>query len=174
MDMKILILAKEILSTSSSGWRDAEQELTWVLNVKRYRIPVWLRVTIIVPLCLFLYVALSGYFFGASKHILGVIVSWFVIIPMLNALLSNTISGKENFALKALISLITFYGIMVFMIYKHYQSDFFKIMIASLIFNSIILLVCIAVNFTDRYRAKWKLFELSGRLCILHVCGVAS
>lgn len=123
-------------------------------KLKRYHIPTWLKVTIIVPLCVFLFVAASGYFFGASRDLIRIIVSWFVVIPLLNAFLSNTISGRENFALKALVSLVGFYGIMVFMIYKHYQSDFFKIMIASLIFNSFILLVCIAVNQFDRKTTK--------------------
>ena len=88
------------------------------LNLKRYHIPTWLKVTIIVPLCVFSFVAASGYFFGASMDLIRIIVSWFVVIPLMNAVLSNTISGKENFALKALLSLVAFYGIMVFMIYK--------------------------------------------------------
>lgn len=125
-----------------------------VLSIKRYRISTWLKVTIIVPLCVFLYVGISGYFIGGSNHVLVWFLSWFVIIPMLNAVLSNRICGKQNFPLKALTSLTIFYGIMVFMIYKHYQSDFFKLMIASLIFNSLILVLCIVVNPVGRARAK--------------------
>lgn len=141
------------LVTGRNG-RYAPNAPDMVLNLKRYRIPTWVKVTIIVPLCVFLYVGISGYFLGGSKHVLVWFISWFVIIPMLNAFFSNRISGKENFALKTLVSLIIFYGIMVFMIYKHYQSDFFKLMIASFMFNSLILVLCIVVNQVDRARAK--------------------
>ena len=123
-----------------------------VLRIKRYRIGTLFKVTIIVPLCVFLFVAASGYFFGgSSKNLLTTIVSWFMIIPLLTVFLSKIISGNDNLAFKSLISLVTFYGIMVFMIYKHYQTDFFKIMMASLIFNSFVMLIGIAATRVSKY-----------------------
>jgi hypothetical protein len=122
-----------------------------VLKFQRENIGTVLKVAIVVPLCVFLFVAACGYLFGGSRNLLATIVSWFVIIPLLNVFLSKVISGSQkNLAFKSLVSLVVFYGIMVFMIYKHYQTDFFKIMIASLIFNSLVLLVGIAVTWFDR------------------------
>lgn len=121
-----------------------------VLNFKRYRIPTLFKAAIIVPLCVFLFVAGCGYFFGGSRNLLGWLVSWFLIIPCLTVFLSKVISGTRNLALKSFISLLIFYGIMVFMIYKHYQSDFFKVMIASLIFNSLVMLVGVVASWFSR------------------------
>ena len=125
-----------------------------VLKIKRYRIRTLFKVAIIIPSCVFLFVAGSGYFFGVSRNLLSTIVSWFVIIPLLTVFLSKIISGNKNLALKSLISLVAFYGVMVFMIYKHYQTDFFKVMIASLVFNSLVMLVGIVVTWFDRNTVK--------------------
>ena len=125
-----------------------------VLKIRQYQIPIIFRVAIIIPLCIFLYVAVSGYFFGGSSNLLGTIVSWFGIIPLLTVFLSNIISGNKNLALKSLISLVVFYGVMVFMIYKHYQSDFFKLMIMSLIFNACLMFIGIAATWSDRNAQK--------------------
>ena len=121
-----------------------------VLKFQRENIGTLFKVAIAVPLCVFLFVVACGYLFGGSRNLLVTIVSWFVVIPLMNVFLSKNISGSKNLALKSLISLVVFYGIMVFMIYKHYQTDFFKIMIASLIFNSLILFVGIAMTWFDR------------------------
>ncbi len=125
-----------------------------VLRFERYHLRGLLRVGIIVPLCVFLFVAISGYFFGQIRNLLGMIVSWFVIIPLLTVFLSKIISGEKNLALKSLISLLVFYAIMVFMIYKHYQTDFFKLMIASLVFNSLAMSIAIAMRILDRPKAN--------------------
>jgi hypothetical protein len=125
-----------------------------VLKFQLENIGTLFKVAIVVPLCLFLFVAACGYLFGGSRNLLGTIASWFLIIPLLNVVVSKIISGSKNLAFKSLISLVVFYGIMVFGIYKHYQTDFFKIMIASLIFNSLVLLVGIAVTWFDRNIVK--------------------
>ena len=125
-----------------------------ILRIRRYQIPTIFRVAIIVPMCVFLYVAVFGYFFGGSGNLLGTIVSWFGIIPLLTVFLSNIISGNKNLALKSFISLVVFYGIMVFMIYEHYQSDFFKLMIMSLIFNACLMFIGIAATWSDRNAQK--------------------
>ena len=125
-----------------------------VLKFKRYPIPTLLKVGVIIPLCVFSYVAGFGYIFGSGHNLLGWIVSWFVIVPLLTLFLSKVISGKKNLPLKALISLLIFYGVMVFMIYKHYQTDFFKVMMASLIFNSFVMLVAISAGWLRQKSTK--------------------
>ena len=126
-----------------------------ILPVKRYRVSTFLKVAFIVPLCVFLLVAASGYFFGGSSNsLIGTLISFFLIIPTLNVFLSKVISGNKNLALKSLISLFVFYGIMVFMIYKHYQSDFFKVMMMSLGYNTFILFMWMMSTWFDRRKIR--------------------
>lgn len=120
-----------------------------MLRFSQLYIPTYLRVALIVPGCIFLYVITFSYFFGGNRNLVITLASWFVIIPLMNVFLSKIISGKKNLAYKSLISLLIFYGIMVFMIYEHYQTDFFKIMIASMVFNASVMLLGSWVTYFD-------------------------
>jgi hypothetical protein len=122
-----------------------------VLKIKRYHLLTLFKVILVVPLCIFIFIAASGYFFGGTPT---TFVSWFVIVPLLTVFLSKIISGRENSAFKSLISLLTVYGVMIFMIYKHYQTDFFKVMIVSLIFNALVLLIAGFAGAWSRNTAK--------------------
>jgi len=112
-----------------------------VPNINRYHLLTPVKVILVVPLCVFIFIAVAGYFFGGTRSLATTVLSWFVVIPLLTVGLSKIISGRDNLAFKSLISLLSMYGIMIFMIYEHYQSDFFKVMIASLIFNAVIMLI---------------------------------
>ena len=125
-----------------------------VLQIKRYHLLTLFKVILVVPVCIFIFIAASGYFFGGTRSLATTIVSWFVIVPLLTAFLSKRISGQEYSAFKSLISLLAVYGIMIFMIYKHYQTDFFKVMIASLVFNALVLLIAGLATAWSRNTAK--------------------
>lgn len=60
---------------------------------------------------------------------------WFVILPMMTFYLPTKVSKNRTHLVEALSGLMIFYAIMVFMIYDHYQSDFFQLMIVSLLIN---------------------------------------
>ena len=131
-----------------------QEEQIMVLKIKRYHLLTLFKVILVVPLCIFIFIAASCYFFGGTRSLPTTMVSWFVIVPLLTAFLSKIISGQENLAFKSLISLLAVYGMMIFMIYKHYQTDFFKVMIASLVFNALVILIAGLAAAWSRNTAK--------------------
>jgi len=66
---------------------------------------------------------------------------WFLLIPVLSIYLPAIISNSKNHLFESLAGLIIFYGIMVFMIYEHYMTDYFQIMIMSCVINLIVVSV---------------------------------
>ena len=89
--------------------------------------------TLIVPISSFLALVLLSYTFGWG--FLSLLLFWFILIPILAATLPGIVS-KNKFPLKqSILGLIIFYAFMVFMIYDHYQSDYFLIMMISLLSN---------------------------------------
>ncbi len=56
---------------------------------------------------------------------------WFGLVPILSFYLPTMISSGQDHLLKSLVGMLLFYGLMVFMIYDHYQTDLFHVMIAS-------------------------------------------
>src|SRR5690554_6384045 len=69
------------------------------------------------------------------------ILFWFVLIPATAISLPTTVSSNKNRLFDSITGLITFYGIMVFMIYDHYKTDYFRIMILSCVINAILVSV---------------------------------
>jgi len=89
--------------------------------------------TLIVPLGAF--IALILFSFTLGWNILTLLLFWFLFIPFLASTLPTIISKNEFNLRHSIIGLIIFYSFMVFMIYEHYQSDYFIIMLISLICN---------------------------------------
>ena len=71
---------------------------------------------------------------------------WFVMIPIMALYLPRRISKNKDHLLESVAGVIIFYSLMVFMIYKQYQTDYFKVMIASLIFNLILVTLASRVD----------------------------
>jgi len=63
------------------------------------------------------------------------VLFWFIITPGLAIFLPTKVSASKNHLLESLVGLSIFYAMMVFMIYKQYQTDYFKIMVLSLVIN---------------------------------------
>ena len=72
---------------------------------------------------------------------ISLIIFWFVIIPITASILPFLISKNKNHLLESLVGLVIFYGLMVFMIYSHYQTDYFKIMMVSFFINLFTIVV---------------------------------
>ena len=53
--------------------------------------------------------------------------------------LPSLVSSNQNHLIETVLGLIVFYSIMVFMIYDHYQTDYFKAMIVSFVINLIVV-----------------------------------
>ena len=66
---------------------------------------------------------------------------WFVVTPMLAIYLPAIVSRNKSHFVESSMGLITFYGLMIFMIYDHYKTDLFKVMIASCLVNLILISV---------------------------------
>jgi hypothetical protein len=64
---------------------------------------------------------------------------WFIILPVLSIYLSSRFLGKKTGVLHAMAVLVFFYSFMVFMIYKHFQTDFFAVMMISMFWNLLIM-----------------------------------
>ena len=62
---------------------------------------------------------------------------WLVITPALTIYLPIVVSKNKNHLFESLPGLLIFYAIMVFMIYDHYKTDYFKVMILSCVLNLI-------------------------------------
>ena len=53
---------------------------------------------------------------------------WFVVIPTLTIYLPARVSKNSSHLLESVGGLSLFYGLMVVMIYEHYQTDYFRVM----------------------------------------------
>jgi hypothetical protein len=60
---------------------------------------------------------------------------WFVVIPTLTIYLPTRVSKNSSHLLESVGGLTLFYGAMVFMIYEHYQTDYFLVMGISCFLN---------------------------------------
>jgi hypothetical protein len=60
---------------------------------------------------------------------------WFMVIPASTVYLPKRISKNKDHLFESLMGLLVFYGIMVFLIYSHYKSDYFKVIIISCVIN---------------------------------------
>ena len=72
-------------------------------------------------------------------NLVTLILFWFVITPGLTIYLPTLIANNKNYLVEALVGLIIFYAIMVLMIYDHYKTDYFQIMIVSCVINLILV-----------------------------------
>lgn len=94
---------------------------------------------LIVPFGLAIVLVLFSILVG--WHLITLILFWFVLTPGLTIYLPTLISGNKDHLLESLVGIIVFYAIMVFMIYDHYKTDYFRIMILSCVINLILISV---------------------------------
>ena len=69
------------------------------------------------------------------------ILFWFVLTPGLATLLLTLFLESGNHFIESILGLIIFYATMVFLIYDHYKTDYFKVMIISFAINFILILM---------------------------------
>jgi hypothetical protein len=74
-------------------------------------------------------------------NLITLILFWFLIIPGLTIYLPTKTSNNKNHLLESGAGLMIFYWIMVFMIYEHYKSDYFQIMISSCVINLLVVIM---------------------------------
>lgn len=69
------------------------------------------------------------------------VLFWFLIIPGLTLYLPTLVSNNKSHLLESLVGLVIFYSFMVFMTYKLYDTDHFKVMMVSCMVNAIVVLM---------------------------------
>jgi len=89
-----------------------------------------LKATIIVPVALAAILVPFSLFIGWSVFTL--IIFWMVLVPVLSIILPAKLSRNRNNFYQSIFGLLIFYGLMILMIYDHYKTDYFQIMIWSL------------------------------------------
>ena len=97
-------------------------------------IPVGLAV-VIVPFSLLI-----------KWNLISALVFWFVVTPGIAIFLTIRIMGDKNHVVESLLGLVLFYGIMVFMIYDHFNTDYFQLMLFSSMVNLVLVLVIALVR----------------------------
>ena len=98
-----------------------------------------LKGTLIVPVGLAL--LLVPFSMLIEWNLVTAILFWFVFTPALSVYLPTLVSDNKTHLFESVVGLVIFYGIMVFMIYDHYKSDYFKLMMISCVINVIVVLV---------------------------------
>jgi hypothetical protein len=106
------------------------------MRVSESRKRLWTGI-LVVPVGLS--IILAPYSLLIGWNLVTLFLFWFVVIPLLATYLPPYVSGKENHLMKSLAGLMLFYLCMVFMIYDHYQSDYFKVMMISAVINMIVV-----------------------------------
>ena len=89
--------------------------------------------TLIVPIGLAIILIPFSILIG--WNVITLILFWFVLTPGLTIYLPTKFSRSKNHFIESLLGLVIFYAIMVFMIYDHYKTDYFQIMILSFVIN---------------------------------------
>lgn len=105
----------------------------------RYLIPL------IIALILFLVMAAIGLIMGGNSPLsFGF---WFFIVPVIAITIPSIISKNTySIILLASIGSLLFYTFVIFITYKHYQTDYFKVMMASMIWNSALMIFLVIWN----------------------------
>ena len=84
---------------------------------------------LIVPVTLF--ILLLPFSFLTGWNIYTIVIYWFFITPFVAEYLPTIFSKSKNQLTQSLIGMLIFYSFMVLMIFKHYNSDLFSIMLVS-------------------------------------------
>ncbi len=86
-----------------------------------------------------LFIALTLFSLLIGWNLITLFLFWFIVVPVILIYLPTKIFKNEDRLILALGGFVLFYGGMVFLIYKHYQSDYFKIMLASAVVNLVVV-----------------------------------
>jgi len=72
-------------------------------------------------------------------NLLSAFFFWFLMVPMISIEVPKLFGQEMSFRIAPIVSVILFYLFVIFMIYSHYQSDFFIVMVVSMAINLLVL-----------------------------------
>lgn len=70
-------------------------------------------------------------------NLLTLISFWFVLVPTVAVYAPKLARLHKNGLFESLVGLLIFYAIVIFLIYEHYGTDYFQVMMLSLLINLI-------------------------------------
>jgi putative effector of murein hydrolase LrgA (UPF0299 family) len=73
-------------------------------------------------------------------NLVTLFIFWFLLLPILGLNLPRWISRTGNQLIESIAGVFIFYTVIVFMIYEHYQTDYFQVMIVSFFFNVVVII----------------------------------
>jgi hypothetical protein len=74
-------------------------------------------------------------------NLITLLIFWFLVIPILALQIPRMLSSRGNQLFESALGLTIFYAIIVFMIYEHYQTDYFQVMMISFFVNLLMIIV---------------------------------
>ena len=87
-----------------------------------------------------LFVVLVPYSLFLGWNLITTLFFWFILLPIVANLTSYFFRSPDNLV-AAVLGEVLFYAFMIFMIYKHYKSDVFTVMVYSILPTLFLLLL---------------------------------
>ncbi len=84
-------------------------------------------------------------------NLVTLFIFWLVIVPTLVIFAPILVFKNKNHFTESLAGMAIFYGLVIYLIYDHYQSDYFQFMMWS---GAINLVVVSIVTFRGKYQKK--------------------
>jgi len=97
-----------------------------------------LKGTLLVPVGLFLVLVPFALFIG--WNLITLLVFWFAVVPLLTLYLPHVVFRSQRHVYESLGGLYIFYCATMLLIYGHYKSDFFELMMVSWLVNTFAVL----------------------------------
>jgi hypothetical protein len=85
----------------------------------------------IVIVTLSLFGILVPYSLFLGWNLITLFIFWFILVPIITILTARFYNKVNKRISSGLFGCIAFYLIMIFLIYSHYKTDYFKVMIVS-------------------------------------------
>ena len=109
-----------------------------------------LKGTAMVPIALS--VVLIPFSILIGWNLATMILYWLLIVPTIAIYLPTKVSKNKSHLFESLIGLVIFYALMVWMIYDHFKTDYFQIMILSCVIN--IFFICVITWASRKIHAR--------------------
>jgi hypothetical protein len=100
--------------------------------------------TLIVPFGLA--IILAPYSLLIGWNLTTLILFWLLLTPARAIYLPTLVSSNNNHLFESILGMTIFYALMVFLIYDHYKTDYFQVMIWSCAINLILVWVIVWVR----------------------------
>lgn len=72
-------------------------------------------------------------------NIVTVLIFWFILTPVITVYLPRLVSKRKNMLAESIAGILISYAIMFFMIFDHYQTDMFFMIMVSCGFNMLVI-----------------------------------